>query len=62
MSKKLCYLSFGHLARMSLVVEQNEPPNPIDIGLFGPNAKMFTPDDVPDLVEQFWFVLTRGRA
>jgi hypothetical protein len=30
---------------------------PVDIDLFRPNAEVFAPNNVSDLVEEFWFVL-----
>ena len=41
---------------MPLIMKKNEPSNPIHIALFGPDAKMFSPNHVPNLVEQFRLV------
>jgi hypothetical protein len=37
-------------------VVDNEPLNPVDVSLLGANTVMFAADDVPHLIEQFWFV------
>jgi hypothetical protein len=49
-------LFFGHIARMAFVVVKNEALDPIHVCLLGPNAVMSAANNVPDLVEQFWFV------
>jgi hypothetical protein len=47
-------LDFGpaHVARMALVVEQDEPAYPADVRSFGASAVMFRPDAVANGVEQ----------
>jgi hypothetical protein len=60
MREKLSYLQFRHFVRMSLVVKENEAPDPVDVTLFSADAEMFASDRVANLVEQFWFVLKRG--
>jgi hypothetical protein len=62
MRQELCDFNFCHFARMPLVMEQNEAPDPIDVGLFSPNAEMLATDNIADFVEKFGFVLTRGDA
>ena len=53
MSEKFRYLRLRHLAGMTFIVKQDEPPNPFRIALFGPNTKMFPANNVSDLIEQF---------
>lgn len=60
MSKKLRHFCFRHVARVPLIVEQNESPDPIDIALFGPNAEVLAANDVADLIEQFRFARSRA--
>jgi hypothetical protein len=45
-------LSFAHVARMTLPVEENVAPDPIDVSIFGADAEMPYPDGVSDLVEK----------
>ena len=44
---------------MPFAMVDDEAPNPVDVSLLGANTVVFTADDVPDLVEQFWFA--RGQ-
>ena len=44
---------------MPFAVVDDEPLNPVDVSLLGADTVMFAADDVPHLIEQFWFV--RGR-
>jgi hypothetical protein len=44
---------------MTFIVIEDETPDPIDVGLLGPNAVMPAADHITDLVEQFWFVRIR---
>ncbi|MGH8594903.1 MAG: hypothetical protein ACREV3_13965 [Gammaproteobacteria bacterium] len=46
---------------MPLPVEQDEPPDPIDIGVLGSDAVVQPPDDVADLVEQPGLAARRDR-
>jgi hypothetical protein len=55
-SEKLCHFRFRHLTRVPFIVKKNEPANPIHIRLLGSDAKMFAPDHVPNLIEQFRLV------
>src|SRR2546430_5615220 len=50
---------FGHFCRVPFAVVDNEALDPVDVSLLGANTIMFAADDVPHLVEQFWFV---GRS
>jgi hypothetical protein len=34
---------FAHVVRVALLMEENETPNPVDIGLLGAQAVMFHP-------------------
>jgi len=52
-SEKLRHSRFCHLTRMPLIMKKNEPANPIHIGLFGPDAKMFAPNHVPNWSSNF---------
>ena len=59
----------AHFARVPLVVKQDEPPNPTDIRLFGPQRQMPPPHDIRELVQEFLFeipctlfIANRGRA
>ena len=36
-----------------------KPLDPVDVSLLGADTVMFAADDVPHLIEQFWFA--RGR-
>jgi hypothetical protein len=40
-------------------VVDDEPLDPVDVSLLGANTVMFAVDDVPHLIEQFWFVGSR---
>jgi hypothetical protein len=35
-------------------MKQNIPPDPVAVGRLGRNGIVFTPDGIPDLVEQLW--------
>jgi len=59
MSQKFRDLLFRQLSRMPFAVVDDEAPDPVDVSLLGANTVMFAADDVPHLIEQFWFV--RGR-
>jgi len=50
---------FGHFSRMPFAMVDDEALDPVDVSLLGANTIMFASDDVPHLVEQFWFA--RGR-
>jgi hypothetical protein len=55
-------LFLGHIARVAFMVVKNEALDPIHVCFLRPNAVMFVANNVPDLVEQFWFVSgRRGR-
>src|SRR4051794_38199703 len=58
-SKELRHLGLGHSARVPFAVEEDKPPGPIEIGLFGPKTIMFSSDHVADLIEEFG--LARGN-
>lgn len=47
-------VDFGgpHLIRMSLTVEENESPNPLQVGFFRPQAVVFDSKDLPHLLEK----------
>ncbi len=49
--KKPCYLCFGHFCRVTLVMEKNEPFDPMNIGFLGPWTVMARTDRLADLVE-----------
>jgi hypothetical protein len=59
MGQELGQLLLRHLRGMALIVEENEPANPIYIGLLCPDAKMLSSDYITDLVQQFRFVQRR---
>jgi hypothetical protein len=52
-------LFFRHIARVAFVVVKNEALDPIHVCLLGPNAVVSAANNVPDSVEQFWFVCRR---
>jgi hypothetical protein len=56
MGEKFGDFLFGHFSRVPLAVVDDEPLNPVDVSLLGANTVMFAADDVPYLIEQFWFV------
>jgi hypothetical protein len=39
---------------MAFVVEDDETPSPIDVGLFGADGIMFDAQDIAELIEQFF--------
>ena len=39
---------------VAVVIEADESPDPVDVGLLGPDAVVLEPDAVADLVEQAW--------
>jgi hypothetical protein len=41
---------------MPLVMEQNEPADPLDIGILGANGIMQNPQMLPNLVQKFGFL------
>lgn len=45
-------LGDAHLPGMALAVEEDESPDPIDVGIFRPDAVMQDADPIPHLVEQ----------
>ena len=53
---------FGHVARVSLALEKNEPSNPVRVGLVGSEAEVFSLDDIADLVEEFRLVARGSRG
>src|SRR5580704_9427925 len=59
MSQKFGDFLLGHFSRVSFAVVDDEALDPVDVSLLGTDAVMFAADDVPHLVEQFWFA--RGR-
>jgi len=62
MGEKIADLALGHLARMTLMVEEDITTYPVCVSLFGANAVMFPPDNIPDLVEQFGFAWGNRRG
>lgn len=44
---------FAHFVRVAFAVEEDVAPDPIDVGLLGPNAVMLDPQMPADPVEQF---------
>ena len=52
--KKPCYLRFGHFSRMTLVVEKDEPFDPVNVGFLGPRA-VWRVRTVGHLIEEFGF-------
>ena len=61
MGQKRLHLGRPHLRRMPLPVEQDEPSDPIDVGLLGADAVVQPPDDAADLIEQPGLAPSRGR-
>ena len=59
MSQKFGDFLFGHFSRMTFAVIDDEPLNPVNVGLLSADAVMFASDDVPHLIKQFRFA--RGR-
>ena len=47
-------VDFGgtHLIRVSLTVEENESPNPLQVGFLRPQAVVFDSKDLPHLLEK----------
>jgi hypothetical protein len=62
MGEKFCDLGFPHLFWMAFSVIQNEPADPIAVRSLRPKTKMFPPDDIPDLIEEFWLEAGRKGA
>ena len=46
-------LFFAHLLRVTLIVEENETANPIDVSLFSANAVAFHAQVPADTIEEF---------
>jgi len=46
-------LFFAHLLRVTLIVEEDETANPIDVSLFGANAAAFDAQVPADAIEEF---------
>lgn len=46
-------LFFAHLLRVTLIVEENEAADPVDIGLFGANAVAFHAQVPTDTIQEF---------
>lgn len=42
-----------HFAGVTLVMEEDEAPNPVDVGFFGAERIMFETQRLPDQIEQF---------
>jgi hypothetical protein len=59
--EKIRYFRFTHVAGMPFLVIQNEAANPVAIGMLRPKTKMFSADDIADLIEEFGLV-TRRRG
>lgn len=47
-----CDLGLSHLERVTFVVEEDELPDPVAVGVFGTAAVVTDTDDGPDLVQQ----------
>jgi hypothetical protein len=45
-------LAFAHLERMPLAVEEEEPLDPLDVGILGADPGMPRPERVPHALEQ----------
>jgi hypothetical protein len=45
-------LRFAQLQRVPLAVEQDEPLDPEDVGVFGPDAVVRSPGRLADLIEE----------
>jgi len=56
MGQKLGHLDFGHPVGVPFLVIEDETPNPVGVRLLGPNAEVFSPDGIANLVEQFRLV------
>jgi hypothetical protein len=54
--EKFSDLGFTHFLGMSFSVVQNEAANPVAVDSLGSQAKMFSPDDITDLIEAFRLV------
>jgi hypothetical protein len=54
--EELADLDRTHFLRMPFGVEEDEPANPVDVGLFSSDGELFEPHDFPTLVEkaEFW--------
>lgn len=53
MIEERCDLFFIHLLRMAFVMEKNETPDPVHLGLLGANAVVLQAKVPADAVEQF---------
>ena len=51
----------AHLARVALVVKQDEPPDPLHISLLGTDAVVPHPDHFTHLVQQARWISGRQR-
>jgi hypothetical protein len=54
MGQEALDLRSSHVLGVLLAMKQNIPPDPVALGRLGTNGIMFTPDGIPDLVEQLW--------
>lgn len=54
MRQKRFYLRSAHLGGVSFIMKQNEPPNPVDVNLLGPDAILLEPDAITHLIQQTW--------
>ena len=60
MGQKLRHLLLSHLTWMVFSVKQNETPDPAYISLLRAEAKVFTPQNIAHLVQQFGIARWRG--
>lgn len=52
MSEKFRHLAFTHFTRMSLIVKANEPDDPVDVALLGPDAVVANANGLSNFVEE----------
>jgi hypothetical protein len=51
MGQKRLDLSWPHLLWVAFVVEKDIPSHPVEVGAFGTNRVVFSPDDFPSPLE-----------
>ena len=47
------HFRFSHVGRVSFLVEEDEAPDPADVGLFGARAVVTESEGVANLVQEF---------
>jgi hypothetical protein len=60
--EKLCHLCFSHVGGVALPVKQYKTAYPVDVGVLGSDAVMFSANHIANAIEQFRIVGLASRS